>query len=109
MPTTIQSPGVSGGSGGGLGGSGGDRGGVGGNGGAGGGTGGTGGAGEKQIFQPLLLAVASDIHSSIPSTGTTPTGPLVPQYLTLLIIRESYMQSTAFSTSKAITRAGNVG
>ena len=43
-----------------------------------------------------------------PSAGTTPEGPLLPQYLTPLIVRKSYAQSYA-STSKATTTAGLAG
>ena len=39
----------------------------------------------------------------VPSKGTTPDGPEVPQYFTPLTVRESYGHSEPASTSKAST------
>jgi hypothetical protein len=54
---------------------------AGGAGGAGGTGGDEGGNGGKQISQPCLMVVASECHDIVPSMGTIPSGPLVPQYL----------------------------
>ena len=65
----------------------GDEGGQVGTGGGGSSGGEDGGWSSKQISQPELATNASDVQSMRPSAGTTPAGPLPPQYLTLLIVR----------------------
>ena len=97
-PMTMQSPAVSGGSGGGkggdggCGGDGGSEGGGGGEAGSGGGCGGSGGScggsggNRKQSLQPERVLPPSDLHVMRPSPGTMPAGPLVPQYLLPLIV-----------------------
>ena len=33
----------------------------------------------KQTFQPMSVTISSEIHDIVPSTGTTPSGPALPQ------------------------------
>eukprot|EP00966_Prymnesium_polylepis_P331248 7386812-Prymnesium_polylepis.1 len=84
MPMTMQSPADSGGSGGGAGGEGGGGGGEGMY-----NVGGGCGAGKKHSFQPAAVDEESEFHSIVPSSGTIPDGPVVPQYLTLLTVSAS--------------------
>ena len=81
--------GKSGGSGGWLGGDGGDGGGGGEDGGGGwlGGGGICGGALAQQIFQPAADTSSSETQVMLPSDGTIPVGPEVPQYFTPLTTR----------------------
>eukprot|EP00966_Prymnesium_polylepis_P059935 1390114-Prymnesium_polylepis.1 len=120
-PMTMQSPAVrgrTGGRDGGSGGNAGDNGGGGdgigtaGPGGAPGGSGGmrgAGGDGVKHIFHPACTYVRSELQNMSPSAGTTPAGPVVPQYLTPASITKSKSHPPTNSTSKAITSAGTAG
>ena len=45
----------------------------------------------------------------VPAVGTTPAGPVVPQYLTLLTTSASYSQEDWFSTAKDTTVIGKAG
>ena len=79
-----------GGAGGDGGGDGGDGGGDGGDGGAGGDGGGDGVAPCTQITNPPCVADQSLLHTIVsPAAITTPSGPVLPQYLVPPTVRES--------------------
>ena len=63
-------------------------------GGNGGGGSADGSAGDRvqHSSQPASAPLPSDAHEIVPSDATTPTGPLVPQYLTPLMVRKSNPQ-----------------
>jgi len=95
-PKALRTQGDGGVEGGGDGGDGGDGGGGGeaggregggGDGGEEGGDGGEGGCAAQHTFQPGLVTEPSETHVMVPSDGTTPAGPEVPQYFSPLTVR----------------------